>query len=148
MRALGSSKVQETFPRNGWRAVLCVQYGGEGRLTTLPSLMLQCSTAWPFALTPATGTLYHELCSPKSCKPLLMPASHPETPPGCPRAHVTHPCHLLHSSFLLLPQRRHMSNPPVKRMGQQRIAQGQGVRVSLGRLDTAARLVLARAGCL
>lgn len=27
---------------------------------------------------PSTGTLYHELCPPKSHKPLLMPASYPE----------------------------------------------------------------------
>lgn len=140
--------MQETSPEMAGEQYCVFSMGVREALLPLPSLMLQCSTAWLPALIPATGTLYHELCSPKSCKPLLMPASHPETPPGCPRAHGTHPCHLLHPSFLLLPQCRHMSNPPVKRMGQQRIAQGQGVRVSLGRLDTAARPVLARAGCL
>lgn len=87
--------------------------------------MLQCSTAWPPAPTPATGTLYSKLCSPKSCKPLLLPASHPETPPGCPRAHSTHPRHLLHPSFLLLPQPRQMSNPPCQTRGAAAHCPGQ-----------------------
>lgn len=109
---------------------------------TSPSLVLQHSTAWLPAPIPSAGTPYHKLCPPKSHKPLLMPASHPETPPGHSSTHITRlcHCHLLHPSFLLLPQLLHMSNTPHPSNAS------PGAKGCLGRLGTAIQSVLARAG--
>lgn len=116
--------------------------GVRGYPMTSPSLVLQHSTAWLPAPIPSAGTPYHKLCPPKSHKPLLMPASHPETPPGHSSTHITRLCHccLLHPSFLLLPQLLHMSNTPHPSNASPK-AKG-----CLGRLGTAIQSVLARAG--
>lgn len=109
---------------------------------TSPSLVLQHSTAWLPAPIPSTGTPYHKLCPPKSHKPLLMPASHPETPPG-------HSSTDNHSPSLLLLVAPQLSaslsapayephSPPI-----QHLTQGPGV---LCRLGTAIQSILATAG--
>lgn len=111
------------------------------------------STVWLTVPTPAIGTSYH-LCSPKSCKPLLMPASHPQTPPGCPRTHITHTCRLWHPSFLpffffllLFPSALEYEQPT--RQKNRVAAHCPGPRCAgVGRVNTATRPALAGAGCL